>query len=558
MKLSLKAGTTSKLIDLFIQDSSSTTGAGLTGLVYNTASLTGYYYREGAASAVAITLATMTLGTWATGGFVVIDGTNMPGCYQLGIPDAALAAGAQSVIVMLKGATNMAPLVLEIELTAIDNQDSVRAGLTALPNAAAEAAGGLFTRGTGAGQIAQQANGQIDANVSTIKTQAVTCAAGVTVLASVGTAATSTAQTGDNYARLGAPAGASLAADIASIKTDTGTTIPGRLPAALVSGRMDVSVGAYQTGLAPLQPTTAGRTLDVTATGEAGIDWANIGSPTATVNLSGTTVAAVSGAVGSVTGAVASVTGNVGGNVTGSVGSIAAGGIASTSFAAGAITAAAIAADAIGASELAADAAAEIAAACWDVTLSGHLTSGTTGAALNAAGSAGDPWGTALPGAYGAGSAGYLIGSYVNASIAAVKAKTDNLPSDPADASDISAAFSTVNATLATIDGRLDTEIPAIKAKTDLIPASPAATGDAMTLTAGERNSIADALLKRDWTAVTGEAARSLLNALRFLRNKWTNSAGTLTVMKEDDATTAWTATTTTAASDPVSSVDPS
>ena len=37
-------------------------------------------------------------------------------------------------------------------------------------------------------------------DVDTIKTQTVTCAAGVTVLASVGTAATSTAQTGDSYA----------------------------------------------------------------------------------------------------------------------------------------------------------------------------------------------------------------------------------------------------------------------------------------------------------------------------------------------------------------------
>jgi hypothetical protein len=52
---------------------------------------------------------------------------------------------------------------------------------------------------------------------------------------------------------------------------------------------------------------------------------------------------------------IASVTGNVGGNVVGSVGSVAAGGI----------TASSIAADAIGASELAADAAAEIAAAVW-------------------------------------------------------------------------------------------------------------------------------------------------------------------------------------------------
>ena len=81
-------------------------------------------------------------------------------------------------------------------------------------------------------------------------------------------------------------------------------------------------------GPAPLQPTTAGRKLDVSSGGEAGVDWANVGSPTTSVNLSATTistsqvVASVSGAVGSVTGAVGSVTGNVGGNVTGSVGSV--------------------------------------------------------------------------------------------------------------------------------------------------------------------------------------------------------------------------------------------
>lgn len=39
-----------------------------------------------------------------------------------------------------------------------------------------------------------------------------------------------------------------------------------------------------------LRPTTAGRKLDVSSGGEAGIDFANIGSPTTTVNLSGTTI----------------------------------------------------------------------------------------------------------------------------------------------------------------------------------------------------------------------------------------------------------------------------
>lgn len=64
------------------------------------------------------------------------------------------------------------------------------------------------------------------------------------------------------------------------------------------------------------------------------------------------------------------------------------------------------------------------------------------------------------------------------ANLALVKAKTDNLPSDPADASDIAAAFSTVNSTLSTIAAYIDTEVAAIKAKTDNLPADPADASD--------------------------------------------------------------------------------
>jgi len=39
-----------------------------------------------------------------------------------------------------------------------------------------------------------------------------------------------------------------------------------------------------------LMPTTDGRKLDVSAGGEAGVDWANVGTPGSTVNLSATTV----------------------------------------------------------------------------------------------------------------------------------------------------------------------------------------------------------------------------------------------------------------------------
>jgi hypothetical protein len=176
MKLKIKEGTTSKLVKIFVQDSSATDGSGLTGLVYNTASLTAYYLPEGDASATAITLATATVGTYTSGGFKEVDSTNMPGVYELGLPDAVIDATSEgSVIVMLKGAANMAPVLLEVELDAIDYQDSVRAGLTALPNAAADAAGGLPISDAGAldldatvGALTFTVAGEVDANVISV------------------------------------------------------------------------------------------------------------------------------------------------------------------------------------------------------------------------------------------------------------------------------------------------------------------------------------------------------------------------------------------------------
>jgi hypothetical protein len=125
MKLKIKEGTTSKLVRVFIQDSTSTTGAGKTGLVYNSAGLTAYYLPEGDATATSITLATMTVGTWASGGFKEVDSTNMPGVYEIGLPDAVIDSTSEgSVLVMLKGATNMVPVLLEIELDTVDYRNS--------------------------------------------------------------------------------------------------------------------------------------------------------------------------------------------------------------------------------------------------------------------------------------------------------------------------------------------------------------------------------------------------------------------------------------------------
>lgn len=158
-KLAIKRASTSKLARIFIQDSSQTDGRGLTGLVFNTASLVAYYIKEGQATATAITLATMTVGTWASGGFKEVDATNMPGVYEIGIPDAALSTG-NSTLIMLKGAANMVPTLLEIELDAFDPQDAAGLGLSRIDVA-------LSTLGTAA-NLATVA-GYIDTEVAAIK-----------------------------------------------------------------------------------------------------------------------------------------------------------------------------------------------------------------------------------------------------------------------------------------------------------------------------------------------------------------------------------------------------
>jgi len=65
--------------------------------------------------------------------------------------------------------------------------------------------------------------------------------------------------------------------------------------------------------------------------------------------------------------------------------------------------------------------AADIADAVWDEAISGHLTGGSTGDALNdAGGAASDPWTTNLPGAYSSGTAGWILGTRLDAKVSAV------------------------------------------------------------------------------------------------------------------------------------------
>lgn len=140
-KLTIKKGSTDVTLLIWIADSSVTTGAGLTGLAYNTASLVCYYHRPLAASATALSLATLAATNTAhsDGGFKEVDATNMPGLYRLDLSDAIVATGVNSVVVMLKGATNMVPVVLELELVTETLSDT-KAEATGVPAATASLA----------------------------------------------------------------------------------------------------------------------------------------------------------------------------------------------------------------------------------------------------------------------------------------------------------------------------------------------------------------------------------------------------------------------------------
>lgn len=281
MKLEKLAGATSEIWQIFIQDSSSTTGAGLAALAFNTSGLTAYYHRDTDTTATAITLATMTVGTFTSSGFKEIDATNMPGWYQFCPPNAAIAAGAKSCGFHLKGATNMAPLPIEVQLTtynpdaALATPTNITAGVittvTTLTNLPAITANWL----TAAGIAAAALNGKGDwSTVTPTNLTAAQIATGIfqdttagdfTVAASVGKSimngvalgtgltinayAGNTPQTGDAFARIGAIGagltgitGATLSGAYDAAKTAASATqatnIAAQLPAALTANNL--------------------------------------------------------------------------------------------------------------------------------------------------------------------------------------------------------------------------------------------------------------------------------------------------------------------------------
>ncbi len=123
-------------------------GEPVTGLLFSDIETGGSasYARQGAARVdlELITLASAS-AAHANGGFILVDDTEMPGLYRCDYPDAAFAAGVDEVSLQIRIASgkNAVAAPIKVQLTVMNFRDGVRAGLTALPNAAADAAGGL-------------------------------------------------------------------------------------------------------------------------------------------------------------------------------------------------------------------------------------------------------------------------------------------------------------------------------------------------------------------------------------------------------------------------------
>ncbi len=106
--ITIAPGSTSQSIELYL---------GATGLTASTSGLSARYNRTRTAS-VSIPLVARTIAqAWTSGGFAEVDSTNMPGVYRLDVPDAALAAGADDVTIVVRGASGTNGAVMTVKLS---------------------------------------------------------------------------------------------------------------------------------------------------------------------------------------------------------------------------------------------------------------------------------------------------------------------------------------------------------------------------------------------------------------------------------------------------------
>lgn len=450
MSYPVKNGQTSVVLRFKLLDSSSTVGAGLTGLTSGSASLIISTIADNEASATAYTQAGSTiesiaaLGTFAAPTatkcrFKELDSTNHKGVYEFQIADARFAvSSAKSLLISVLGATNLAQADFVVPLVVDDPYVTKLTAGAVATGVWQDATAGDFTTASSIGKTLYIAN-----------------------------------------VAPGASGGLMISGTNAGTTTLGALTITG---ATTLTGNMVLS-----DGLTISAPSTGNR---------AGLDITGNGTGAAIKATGGATGIGFSIIGGGTSGDGIKVTTTVGHGInlapvgTSKHGLFATGGDAGTS-------------DGI-----------KAAAGTGGVDIRGNIT-------------------------------GNLVGT-----VSVLTTYTGNT----VQTGDSFARIGALGAGLTGITGA------SLAAAYDLAKTA-AQAGDAMALTSGERDSTADALLNRDMS--TGSDAgsgtvRTVRQALRFLRNKWAIAAGTLTVYKEDDSTSSWTAAVSTdAAALPIVSNDP-
>lgn len=236
----LKRGLTSGIFTVFIQDTSSTRGGGLTGLTNASTNLVIAMRRELSSSVTTYSGANIeaqtTIGTFQAPSssskirFKAVDGTNMPGVYEIQVHDSAtngLGSGDASKFVdamiyeLTTTALNIATVVNKIMLEAVDRQ-SATAFVTGINSLAPPAnwntdvvqTGDAYARIGAAGAsltaLGDTRIANLDATI-TSRTKPADTQARVTLVDTVTTYTGNTVQTGDAFSRLGV-AGAGLTA----------------------------------------------------------------------------------------------------------------------------------------------------------------------------------------------------------------------------------------------------------------------------------------------------------------------------------------------------------
>jgi len=312
MYLIRKNGATSNVIRRVLRNSS--TGQGLTGLTHSSSGLIISTICDNEASATAYTAAGSTIETITTLGtyaaptatkcrFKEVDSTNHPGLYEIQLADARFSvASAKTLRITISGASSLLQQEIVVQLTAVDVDDTVRLGLTALPNVATGNAGALLVAGTGtaalsvSGGVAQadaakvggqtaSASGTVTFPAATLaSTTNITSATGVDITKILGTAISTPATAGvlDVNAKAVNNVSTSGVTTVSAYVGNTGAAINGSTVNTNLDATITSRMASYTqpTGfLAATFPTTVASTTNITSA--TGVDVTAINGSTA-------------------------------------------------------------------------------------------------------------------------------------------------------------------------------------------------------------------------------------------------------------------------------------